>query len=118
MKTICGQYVVRGIHYFVLEPRRRAKHNVACQHSQQTQDVDQMLVQCRPTGRDAGQASNQHWFNASYLPTAAGLVVFTAGGYYKPTPIQYLLNVGPTSQVLASIHFFHKCAYHSFLEGL
>ena len=30
-------------------------------------DVDPMLVQCWPTVRDAGQAFNQHWFNASCL---------------------------------------------------
>ena len=40
------------------------KHNVACQHSQQTRDVDPMLVQFWPTVCDAGPASNQHWFNA------------------------------------------------------
>ena len=35
---------------------------------------------------------------------AAGLVVLTAGGDYKLTPTQCLLNVGPASPVLASIH--------------
>ena len=37
-------YVLSGIHYSVLEPRQCAKHNVAYQHSQQTQEVDPMLV--------------------------------------------------------------------------
>ena len=35
---------------------------------------------------------------------AAGLVSLTAGGDYKPTPTQCLLNFGPASSVLASIH--------------
>ena len=36
---------------------------------------------------------------------AAGLVLLnTAGGDYKPTPTRCLLNVGPASPVLASIH--------------
>ena len=35
---------------------------------------------------------------------ASGLVVLTAGGDYKPTRSQCLLNVGPASPVLASIH--------------
>ena len=63
-----------------------------------------MQVQCWPTVCDAGPTSNQHWFNTSCLLIAAGLVVPTAGGDYKPTPTQCLLNVGPASPVLASIH--------------
>ena len=51
-------YVLRGIYYSVLEPRRCAKHNVACEHSQQTRDIDPMLVQGWPTVFDAGPASN------------------------------------------------------------
>ena len=39
-----------------------------------------------------------------WLGIAAGLVLLTAGGDYKPTPTQCLLNVGPVSPVLASIH--------------
>ena len=36
---------------------------------------------------------------------SAGLVLLnTAGGDYKPTPIQCLSDVGPASPVLASIH--------------
>ena len=35
---------------------------------------------------------------------AAGLVILTAGGEYKPTSTQCLLNVGPASPVLASIY--------------
>ena len=38
------------------------------------------------------------------LGIASGLVLLTAGGDYKPTPAQCLLNVGPASPVLASIH--------------
>ena len=37
-------WTVETIYYSVLEPRRCAKHNVACQHSQQTRDVDPMLA--------------------------------------------------------------------------
>ena len=32
------------------------------------------------------------------------IVWLTAGGDYKPTPTQCMLNVGPASPVLASIH--------------
>ena len=63
-----------------------------------------MLVQHCSTICDAGPTANQHWFNASCLLTAAGQVVLTAGGDYKPTPTQCMLNVGPASPVLASIH--------------
>ena len=35
---------------------------------------------------------------------AAGLVLLTACGDYKPTPTQCLLNVGPVSPLVASIH--------------
>ena len=36
--------------------------------------------------------------------SSSGLVVLTAGGNYKSTPTQCLLNVGLVSPVLASIH--------------
>ena len=87
-------YVLNGIYYSVLEPRQCAKHNVACQHSQKTRDVESMLVQCWPTI----------------------LVVHTAGGEYKPTPTQCLLNVGPASSVLASIHSALVC--HAGATGM
>ena len=35
---------------------------------------------------------------------AAGMIVLFAGGDYKSTPTQCLLNCGPESPVLASIH--------------
>ena len=45
------------------------------------------------------------WSVLCLLGIAAGVVLLnTAGGDYKPTPTQYLLNVGPASPVLASIH--------------
>ena len=52
---------------------------------------------------DAGQ----HQTSTGSTPRvcwAAGLAVPTTGGEYKPTPTQCLLNVGPASPVLASIH--------------
>ena len=73
-------YVLGGIFSSVLEPRRCAKHNAACQHSQQTWDVGPMLAH------------------------RLRLVVLTAGSYYKPTPTQCLLNAGPAPPVLASIY--------------
>ena len=45
------------------------KHNVACQHSQQTRDVDRMLAQHQTS---AGSMPGVCW--------AAGLAVHTAGG--------------------------------------
>ena len=77
---------------------------MACQHSLRTRDVDPMPVQFWANICNADSASNQHWFNVSCLMIAAGLVVLTAGGDYKPTPTQCLLNVGPASLVLASIY--------------
>ena len=96
-------YVLSGIYYSVLEPCRCAKHNVACQHTPSEHDVDPVLVQCWPTVCDAGPALNQHWFNASCLLGAAfaDLVVLTAGGEYKPTPTQCLLNAGSAPPVMA-----------------
>ena len=40
------EYGLSIIYDSILEPRRCAKHNVACQHSQQTRDIDLLLVQC------------------------------------------------------------------------
>ena len=100
-------YVLSRIYYSVLEPHRCAKHNVACQHPHQTRYVASMLVQSWPTVCDAAPVSNQHWFNASCLLGVqwhAGLVVLTAGGEYKPTPTQCLLNIRPALRFLASIH--------------
>ena len=78
---------------------------MACQQSQQTRDVDPKLVQCwlrrwpiiKP-------ALVQRLVFAGLRSIAAGLVVLIAGGDYKPSPTQCLLNVGPASPVLASIH--------------
>ena len=77
---------------------------------------NQCWFQCWPTVCDPGTASNQHWINIGptlykcytnvlcLLGIAAGLVLLTAGGDDKPTPTQCLVNVGPASPVLASIH--------------
>ena len=92
------------LYYSVSEPRRCVKHNVACKHSQQTQDVVPILVQCWATVCDAGPASYQHWFNTLCLLGCGSGSACAAGGEYKPTPTQCLLNVGPASPVLASIH--------------
>ena len=98
-------YVLSGIYYSVLKPRRCAKHNVAYEQSQQTPDPNPMLVQCWPTICNAGPASNKPWISAScLLGCNTGLVVLTAGGEYKPTPTEYLLNVGPASPVMVSIY--------------
>ena len=76
-------YVLSGIYFCVLEPRKCAKHKVACQDSQQTTtDDDPMLDQCRPTVCDrlrpsikpalvqrlvfAGLRSIAHWSGSAY----------------------------------------------------
>ena len=114
-----GDYVLSEIYYSIL---CKTLVNTLRKH-----DVDLTLAhRC-----DAGPASNQHWFNASCLlgavlnpvfdvgPTlykcftnvlcllgiAACLALLnTAGDDYKLTPTQCLLNVGPATPVLASIH--------------
>ena len=90
---------------------------MAYQNSQQTQDVDSMLVQCWPSVCNAGPASNQHCFNASYLLIAADLVVLTTRGDYKPTQIQFLLKVGPASPWLASSHSALVTSQYFMLVG-
>ena len=60
-----------------------------------------MLVQCWPTVCDAGPALFQ---NLVLAGLRAVMLVVTAGGEYKPTPTQCLLNVGPASPVLGRIH--------------
>ena len=83
--------------------RRCAKQNVACQHSQQTRDVDQ----CWSNSGPPSAALAQHPTSTGSTPRVcwdAGLAVHTAGGEYKPTQTQCLSNVGPASSVLASIH--------------
>ena len=70
---------------------------MACQHSQQTRDVDPMLVQFRAH-------RVRRWPSIKPALRAADLAVHTAGGESKPIPTQCLLNVGPALPVLASIH--------------
>ena len=63
-------------------------------HVQQTQHVNPIPVQCWSTV--AGSGHQPFW-----------TVLFVGGGVsteYKLTPIQCMLNVGPASQVLGSIH--------------
>ena len=109
-------YVLSRIYYSVLEPHRCAEHNVACQHSQQTRDVGPMLVQCGPTGCDAGTASNQFntvcWatFNSSWSgnaycwrrvqadtdPRSGKCWASVAGaGQYPISPSQYFMLAVP-----------------------
>ena len=78
-------YVLGGIYYSVLMRNIMWLVNTPSKH-----DVDPALV--------------QRLLFAGLRSIAAGLVLLTAGGDYKPTPIQCLLNVGPASSVLASIH--------------
>ena len=66
--------------------------------------LTQCFAKSGPTVCDAGKVSNQYWFNAHCVCWAVGLAVHTAGGEYKPTLTQCLLNVEPASPVLASIH--------------
>ena len=113
---VLSRVYYRYSYYSALEPHQCAKQNVACQHSQQTRDVEPMLVQCWPTVCNSSPTSNQHWFDALCLLVLrsiarwsgsayiTSLVVITAGGEYKPTPTQCLLIVRPASPVLASIH--------------
>ena len=100
-KLVCT-YIFLYIYYYILSgflSRFGAKHL-------STLTANTTLTQCWPTICDAGPASNQHWLNAScWELRSAGLVLLnTAGDDYKPTPTQCLLNVGPASPVLASIH--------------
>ena len=101
-------YVLSRTYYSVLNSTPCGKNNVACQHSQQTV--------CRPNAGSMLAHSLRRWpsikpalvrrlvFAGSCVQLHAGLVVLTAGGEYKPTLTQCLLNVGPTLLVLASIH--------------
>ena len=90
-------YILSGIYTPVLEPRRCAKHNVACQHSQQTRYVDPMLAQRLRRLPIIKAALVQRLMFAGLRSIAASLVVLTAGGDYKLTPTRCLLNVGPAS---------------------
>ena len=58
------EYVISGIYYSVLEPRRCAKHIVA---PSKHETLTQCWSNARLTASDSGRASNQHWFNTSYL---------------------------------------------------
>ena len=96
---ICGP--IKGNVLF----RFGVKHNAACQHSQQTRYTGPMLVQCWPTVcalRSSIKPALVQRFVFAGL--RAGLLVVTACGEYKPTPNQCLVNVGPASSVLGSIH--------------
>ena len=99
-------HVLSGIYYSVLVRN-------TCQHSQQN-DVDLMLRLVHSLRRwpSIKPALVQHltfvqcWTNVlCLLGIAAGLALLnTAGGDYKPTLTQCLLNVGPASPALAGIH--------------
>ena len=83
------------------------KNNVACQHSQQTRcwpNADPMMTHRLRCWPNIKLALVQCLVFAGLCSKAAGLVLLTAGGDYKPPPTQYLVNVGPASPVLASIH--------------
>ena len=78
---------------------------MACQHSQQARDVDPMLVQSWPTVCEARWPSIKTALVFAGLHSiAAGPVVLTADSDYKLSPTQCLLNVGPASPALGSIH--------------
>ena len=64
------------------------------------------FVQCWTSVEDVGPTLHTCYTNIlCLLGIAAGLVLLnTAGGNYKPKPTQCLLNVGPASPVLATIH--------------
>ena len=93
-------------------PHPCAKNNVACQHSQQTRrwpNAGPMLAHSLRYFPSINPALVQRLvFAGSCVQLHAGLVVLTASGTnrpeYKPTPPQCLLNAGPASLVLASIH--------------
>ena len=73
--------------------------NTPCKH--------ETLTRCWSNAGISSATLAQHYTSTGSTPCvcwAAGLVVHTAGGEYKPTPTQCLLNIGPASPVLASIH--------------
>ena len=63
-----------------------------------------MLVNRLRCGPALKPALVQRLMFAGLRSIAAGLVVLTAGGDYKPTLTQCLLNVGPASLMLVCIH--------------
>ena len=63
-----------------------------------------MLVNRLRCGPALKPALVQRLVFAGLRSIAAGQVVLTAGGDYKPTLTQCLLNVGPASLVLVCIH--------------
>ena len=73
-------------------PALCAKHNVACRHSQQTRDVDLMLIQFWPPSATLAQHRTSTG-STSRVRWAVDLAVHTVDGEYKPTPTQCLLNV-------------------------
>ena len=103
-------YVFSEIYYSVLEPRRCAKHNVACQHSQQTRDVDRMQAQCLQRWPSIKPALLQCLLFAGLRSKHVGMVVLTAGGECKPTPTQCLLKCW-ASFTGAGQYPFSPCQY-------
>ena len=90
-------YVLSGIYYSVLVRN-------TCQNSQQTRRW--------PNAGPPSATLAQHQTSTGWTPcvsweprSIAGLVLIdTAGNDYKLTPTQFMLNVGPESPELASIH--------------
>ena len=94
-------YVLGGIYYSVLVRN-------TCQHSQQTRPgtLAQHQTSTGATPRVCTPTLYKCYTNIlCLLGIAAGLILLnTADGDYKPTPTQGLLNAGPASPVLASMH--------------
>ena len=73
--------------------------------AQLTQNICITFVQCWSNVEDVGPTLYKcYTIFLCLLGMAAGLGLLTAGGDYKPTPTQYMLNVEPASPVLASTH--------------
>ena len=67
-------------------------------------DAGPLLAHCLRRWPNIKLALVQCLVFAGLRTIAAALVVLTAHGDYKPTPTQCLVNAGPASAVLASIH--------------
>ena len=102
-------YVLSRIYYSVLEPRRCAKHNVACQHSQQTQDVDPMLVNSGPPSikpalvqrlvlADSSSSGSAYCWRRLQADTGTMSVKcwasISGAGQYPFSPSRYFMPVG------------------------
>ena len=96
-------YVLSGIYYSVLDPTPMCE----TQCGLSTLPPNMTFTQCCSNAGPLSATLAQHQTSTGSTPVFAGLrsiARWSGSDYCWPSPTQCMLNVGPASPVLASIH--------------